>query len=85
MEYPEGTDLSAIDPNIKIVIEGSEPEAPSDEYDKVAIFSERNMFHPIRGSVSEGYNIVNKAYAEEWIKHPAVRIATPEELAKEYS
>jgi hypothetical protein len=57
-------------------------EKPVDE--KVALFSERNIFWNGVGEVVKGYNIVTKEVSEKWLTHNKVRIATPQEVAKHY-
>ena len=57
-------------------------EKPKDE--KVALFSERNIFWNGVGEVVKGYNIVTKEVSEKWLTHSKVRIATPQEVAKHY-
>ena len=52
--------------------------------DKVALFSERNIFWNGVGEVVKGYNIVTKEVSEKWLTHNKVRIATPQEVAKHY-
>lgn len=51
----------------------------------VAIFSTRNVTWPNVGKVSTGYNIVKASEAEKWLTRSHVRLATPEEVAKEYN
>lgn len=50
----------------------------------VALFSTRNVLWEGVGKINKGYNIVDKAKAEEWLKRDHVRTATPEEVAEEY-
>jgi hypothetical protein len=53
--------------------------------DKVAVFSTKNVSWPEIGSkVYRGYNIVKKEAAEKWVTKDFVRLATPEEVAKEF-
>jgi hypothetical protein len=52
--------------------------------EKVAIFSERNIFWNGVGEVVKGYNIVTKEVSEKWLTTNRVRIATPQEVAKHY-
>lgn len=52
--------------------------------DKVALFSERNIFWNGVGEIVKGYNIVTKEVSEKWLTHNKVRIATPQEVAKHY-
>jgi hypothetical protein len=55
-----------------------------EEYDKVAVYSSRNVFWEGVGRISRGYNIMTKDKAEKWLTKDTTRIATPEEVAKEY-
>jgi hypothetical protein len=55
---------------------------PIDE--KVALFSDRNIFWSGVGEVVKGYNIVTKEVSEKWLTHDKVRIASPQEVAKHY-
>ena len=50
----------------------------------VALFSTRNVLWEGVGKINKGYNIVDEAKAEQWLKRDHVRIATPEEVAEEY-
>lgn len=52
--------------------------------DKVAIYSERNMSWSEVGKVYRGYNIVTNAQADKWLTRSQCRLATPEEVAKEF-
>lgn len=54
------------------------------EVEKVAIYSSRNVTWTGVGKVYRGYNIVTKAAADKWLTRDHTRIATPEELAKEF-
>ena len=62
----------------------AEPKAKKTVEDKVALFSERNIFWNGVGEVVKGYNIVTKEVSEKWLTHSKVRIATPQEVAKHY-
>ena len=62
------------------VTEKIEKTAP----EKVALFSERNIFWNGVGEVVKGYNIVTKEVSEKWLTHKSVRIETPQEVAKHY-
>lgn len=62
----------------------AEPKAKKPVDDKVALFSERNIFWNGVGEVVKGYNIVTKEVSEKWLTHSKVRIATPQEVAKHY-
>ena len=52
--------------------------------DTVAIYSSRNVTWNGVGKVYTGYNIVSKAAADQWINRDHIRLATPEEVAREY-
>lgn len=52
--------------------------------EKVAIYSERNVSWEGVGKIYRGFNIVSKDAAEKWVSRPYVRLATPEEVAREY-
>lgn len=52
--------------------------------DKVAIFSTRSVSWDTVGSIKKGYNIVSPEASEKWLKRSHVRIATAEEIAREY-
>lgn len=51
---------------------------------KVAIHTNHNIFWDGIGRINRGYNIVSADAAELWLTKKGVRIATPEEVAKEY-
>ena len=50
----------------------------------VAIYSSRNVTWNGVGKVYIGYNIVSKDASEQWLKRDHTRLATPEEVAKEF-
>ena len=50
----------------------------------VAIYSTKNVTWSEVGKVYRGYNIVEKDAAEKWLTRSHIRIATPEEVAKEF-
>ena len=52
--------------------------------EKVAIYATKNLHWNGVGNIDSGYNIVSKEASEKWITHKAVRLATPEEVAKFY-
>ncbi len=54
------------------------------EKDSVAIYSTRNVTWSGVGKVSRGYNIVTKEASEKWATRNHIRIATPEEVAREF-
>jgi hypothetical protein len=55
-----------------------------DNKNKVAIFASRNLFWREVGELNSGYTILPKEESEKWLSHKAVRLATPEEVAKHY-
>jgi hypothetical protein len=57
---------------------------PSPTKEKIAIYSTKNVAWSGVGQVSKGYNIVTPAASEKWATRDHIRIATPEEVAKEY-
>ena len=50
----------------------------------IAVYSTRNVSWSGVGNVSRGYNIVTKAAADKWLTRDHIRLATPEEVAKEF-
>lgn len=50
----------------------------------IAIHSTKNVFWPEVGRVYSGYNIVEKEISEKWLTRDHIRIATPEEVAREF-
>jgi hypothetical protein len=50
----------------------------------VALYSTKNVTWSEVGKVNRGYNIVEKDAADKWLTRPHIRIATPEEVAKEF-
>jgi len=52
--------------------------------EKVALFSERNIFWNGVGEVIKGYNIVTKEVSDRWLTNSSVRIASPQEVASYY-
>lgn len=52
--------------------------------DKVAVFSTKNILINNVGKINKGYNIVSQAKADLLEKYDFARIATPEEVAREY-
>jgi hypothetical protein len=63
-------------------------EAPkpkvSESKDTVAVYSTRNVNWSGVGQVSKGYNIVTKQAADKWTTRDHIRIATPEEVARDF-
>jgi len=52
--------------------------------EKVAIYSSKNLSWSGVGKLIKGYNILDKDTADKWLEKNAVRLATPEEIKKEY-
>ena len=52
--------------------------------EKIALYSDRNIYWHGLGELKVGYNIVSKEASEQWITRKAVRIAQPEEVASYY-
>jgi hypothetical protein len=66
--------------------EKKEVSKPKDfrEKDTVAVYSTRNVNWSGVGQVSKGYNIVTKQAADKWVTRNHIRIATPEEVARDF-
>lgn len=52
--------------------------------DRVAIYSTKNVAWNGVGKVNKGYNVVSKDVAAKWLEKSYIRVASPEELAKEF-
>lgn len=52
--------------------------------DTVAIHSTKNVTWSGVGKVYVGYNIVEKEESEKWLTRSHIRLATPQEVAKEF-
>ena len=52
--------------------------------DKVAVISSKNVFWDEVGKLVKGVNLVSAKDADTWIARGFARLATPEEVAKEY-
>lgn len=50
----------------------------------VALHSTKNVTWPGVGKVYSGYNVVDKAAADQWLTRSHIRVATPEEVAKAF-
>lgn len=57
---------------------------PVKKAETVAVYSTRNVTWNGVGKVYRGYNIVEKAAADKWLTRDHIRLATPEEVAKEF-
>lgn len=66
--------------------EGTDFERPAKINGKsqVAIYSTKNIYWEGMGRIHTGYNLVGPVSAGQWITQDGVRIATPEEVAKEF-
>ena len=74
--------IASFIPNEKVVSTNS--TKPKDQVEKVALYSDRNIYWDGLGDLKVGYNIVSKEAPEKWITRKAVRIAQPEEVASYY-
>ena len=54
------------------------------EVEKVAVYSSKNVTWTGVGKVYVGFNIVTKEQADKWLTRNHTRLATPEEVAKEF-
>jgi hypothetical protein len=52
--------------------------------DVIAVYSTKNVTWSGVGEVSKGYNIVTRQAAEKWATRDHIRIATPEEVARDF-
>jgi hypothetical protein len=62
--------------------DASAKKAPTTE--KVAVLSEKNVSWGGVGTLYRGYNFVTKPAADKWVTKSFVRLATPEEIAREF-
>lgn len=64
----------------------SKPKSKKEDDDKeVVVFSEKSIYFPGVGRLTPGFNIVSAKNAKAYLRHKAVREASPEELARNYS
>jgi hypothetical protein len=70
--------------NISDILDITTIKAPVERKETVALFSTRHVNWEGVGKLEKGYNIVKKAEADKWLTRGHVRLATPEELAREY-
>lgn len=63
---------------------GAKKSAPEKKAETVAVYSTRNVTWNGVGKVYRGYNIVEKTAADKWLTRDHIRLATPEEVAKEF-
>jgi hypothetical protein len=52
--------------------------------EKIAVYSNKNLYWGGVGTLEIGYNIIAKEMSEKWLTHKAVREASPEEVASYY-
>ena len=57
---------------------------PTEKKETVALYSTKNVTWSEVGKVYRGYNIVEKNAADKWLTRSHIRVATPEEVAKEF-
>lgn len=63
----------------------AKPEKPSKQpYNKVCVYSQKNIHVPGLGKLLRGYQMLDKNIADQWLDKPYARIATPEEVAREF-
>jgi len=60
----------------------AKPEEDSEKI--IAVFSTKNVTWNGVGKVNRGYNIVTQEEADQWATRSHIRVATPQEVAKEY-
>jgi len=70
--------LASWTPNINIKVDTKKKDKDS------AVYSTRNIYWSGVGTLNVGYNIVTQEDADKWITRSAVRIASPEEVARHY-
>ena len=81
------TDVNGAIGSAPMVVKPAKPEIKKEKKAKaetVAIHSTKNVTWPGVGKVYVGYNIVNKPESEQWLTRSHIRLATPEEVAKEF-
>lgn len=59
-------------------------EKAQEKKETVALHSTKNVTWSEVGKVYRGYNIVSKEASEKWLTRSHIRIATPEEVAREF-
>jgi len=68
--------------NDGIVQDGTPFERPDTA--KVALLSNRGIYWQGVGRLKKGYNIVTPGAADKWLTMKGIRVASPEEVAREY-
>ena len=56
-----------------------------DPKETVAVHSTRNVFWDGVGKIKAGYNIMTREKAAVWLERDHTRLATPEEVAREFN
>lgn len=73
-------------PKAETKIEKSKPVKTKDKPEKLAVYSERNLYKYELGDLTKGYSILPADKAEKWVEATnKVRLATPEEVARYYN
>jgi len=62
----------------------SAPAKKKAAQETVALHSTKNVTWPGVGKVYSGYNVVDKAAADQWLTRSHIRVATPDEVAKAF-
>lgn len=57
---------------------------PIDRQEKIAVYSDRNIFWQEVGRLSKGYSFITREEAEAWTRLKGVREASPEEVASHF-
>ena len=90
-EFESEVTVSEPEPELEVITEpiaivkNVAAEAKSYENDKVVpVYASKNLFKYGVGELKIGYNIVTQKEADFWTGHKSVRLATSEEVAKEY-
>jgi hypothetical protein len=65
-------------------VKSAAPASKKKSNKTIAVFSTKNVSWGGVGKVYRGYNIVTQEQADKWLTRDHVRIATPEEVAKEF-
>jgi hypothetical protein len=66
------------------VVQNVSSETQTIPLNKVAIFSNRNLYADGYGNLNVGYNIVGNRLATFWLAQKGVRLVEPEELAEAF-
>jgi hypothetical protein len=66
-------------------VERAVVEEEEDTTPKVAVYSNGNIHWDEVGIIATGYNLVTEEAAAKWVTLGGVRLATPEEVAKEFA